>query len=152
MVTNQKTFFFLASFLFQVIMYKYTCTFRCITIMLIKVHCNERFRKHFNSFRSTMKHHHQKQITKNFPLQQNGKQKKSVVLLMLKQEQLQRDHELLKMANAPKWTSIDPLHRHWKKTLWPTMNQPIPGVVDSGQWIVDSGAKWGTEENKRGRE
>ena len=58
---------------------------------------------------------------------------------MLKQEQLQRDHELLKMANAPKWTSIDPLHRHWKKTLWPTMNQPIPGVVDSGQWIVDSG-------------
>ena len=57
---------------------------------------------------------------------------------MLKQEQLQRDHELLKMANAPKWTSIDPLHRHWKKTLWPTMNQPIPGVVDSEQWIVDS--------------
>ena len=28
---------------------------------------------------------------------------------------MQRDHELLKMANAPKWTSIDPLHRHWKK-------------------------------------
>ena len=22
----------------------------------------------------------------------------------------------------------------------------------SGQWTVDSGAKWGTEENKRGRE
>ena len=78
---------------------------------------------------------------------------------MVKQEQLQRDHELFKMANAPKWTSIYPLHRHWKKTLWPTMNQPIPGVVDSGQWTVesgqwtvDSGAKWGTEENKRGRE
>ena len=71
---------------------------------------------------------------------------------MLKQEQLQRDHELLKMANAPKWTSIDPLHRHWKKTLWPAMNQLIPGVVDSGQWIEDSGAKLGTEENKRGKE
>ena len=42
--------------------------------------CNERFGKYFNSFRSTMKHHHQKQIAKNFPLQQNGKQK------MLKQE------------------------------------------------------------------
>ena len=25
-------------------------------------------------------------------------------------------------------------------------------IVDSGQWTVDSGAKWGTEENKRGRE
>ena len=49
---------------------------------------------------------------------------------------MQRDHELLKMANAPKWTSIDPLHRHWKKTLWPTMNYPIPGVVDSGQWTL----------------
>ena len=57
-------------------MYKYTCTFRCITITLIKVLYNERFRKYFNSFRSTMKHHHQKQIAKNFPLQQNGKQKK----------------------------------------------------------------------------
>ena len=29
-----------------------------------------------------------------------------------------------------------------EKTLWPTMNQPVPSVVDSG-------AKWGTEENKR---
>ena len=53
--SNQDTFF-LASFLF-----------RCITIRLIKVHCNERFRKH--SFRSTMKHHHQKQIAKNSRLQ-----------------------------------------------------------------------------------
>ena len=52
--------------------------------------------KYFNSFRSTMKHHHQKQIAKNFPLQQNGKQKKSGVLHMLKQEQLQREYELLK--------------------------------------------------------
>ena len=60
---------------------------------------------------------------------------------MLKQEQLQRDQELLKIANAPKWTSIDPLQRHWKKTLWPIMNQPIPGLVDSGQWIVDSGQR-----------
>ena len=41
-------------------MYKYTC--RCITITLIKVLCNERFRKHLYSFRSTMKHHHQIQI------------------------------------------------------------------------------------------
>ena len=49
------------------------------SITLIRVHCNERFRKHFNSFRSTMKHHHQEQIAKNFPLQRN-------VLLMLKQE------------------------------------------------------------------
>ena len=30
------------------------------------------------------------------------------------------------------------------------MNQPAPGVVDSES--EDSGAKWGTEENKRGRE
>ena len=46
------------------------------SITLIRVHCNERFRKHFNSFRSTMKHHHQQQITKSFPLQQNGNRKK----------------------------------------------------------------------------
>ena len=36
------------------------------------------------------------------------------------------------------------------KTLWSTMNKPVPGVVDSES--VDSGAKWGREENKRGRE
>ena len=42
----------------------------------IEVLCNKRFRKYFNSFRSTMKHHHQKQIAKNFPIQHNGKQKK----------------------------------------------------------------------------
>ena len=41
------------------------------------------------------------------------------------------------MANAPKWTSIDPLHRHWKKTLWPTMT--LAYSRRSGQWIVDSG-------------
>ena len=35
-----------ASFLFQVIMHKYTCTFRCITITLIKVLRNERFRQY----------------------------------------------------------------------------------------------------------
>ena len=33
-----------ASFLFQVIMHKYTCTFRCITITLVLR--NERFRKY----------------------------------------------------------------------------------------------------------
>ena len=76
---------------------------------------------------------------------------------MLKQEQLQRDHELLKMANAPKWTSIDPLHRHWKKNSLAHYELAYSGrsgqwTVDSGQWTVDSGAKWGTEENKRGRE
>ena len=73
---------------------------------------------------------------------------------MLKQEQLQRDHELFKMANAPKWTSIDPLHRHWKKTLWPTMNQPIPGVVDSGQRTVARNGerrKTNVEKSKRER-
>ena len=70
---------------------------------------------------------------------------------------MQRDHELLKMANAPKWTSVDPLHRHWKKTLWPTMNQPIPRVVDSGQWIVDSGqwtvdsGQWTVARNRERR-
>ena len=42
----------------------------------IEVLCNKRFRKYFNSFRSTMKHRHQKQIAKNFPIQHNGKQKK----------------------------------------------------------------------------
>ena len=55
---------------------------------------------------------------------------------MLKQEQLQREYELLKISNAPKWTSIDPLHQNWKRLLRPTMNQPIPGVVDSGYWTV----------------
>ena len=49
------------------------------------------------------------------------------------------------MSAAPKWTSIDALHRHWKKLSGPcAMNQPVQGVVDSG-------AKWRTEENKRGR-
>ena len=33
-----------------------------------------------------MKHHHQKQIAKTFPLQKNGKKKKNDVLLMLEQE------------------------------------------------------------------
>ena len=58
------------------------------------------------------------------------------------------------MANAPKWTSIDPLHRQWKKTLWPTMNYSIPGVVDSGQWIVARNGerkKTNVEESKRER-
>ena len=64
---------------------------------------------------------------------------------------MQRDHELLKMANAPKWTSIDPLHHHWKKNS--LAHYELAYSRRSGQWIVDdSGAKWGTEENKRGRE
>ena len=73
---------------------------------------------------------------------------------MLKQEQLQREYELLKMSDAPKWTSIDPLHRHWKKILWPTMNQPNPGVVDSGQWTAARNGerrKTNVEESKRER-
>ena len=164
----------------------------------VKLHCNERFRKHFNSFRSTIKHHHRKQIPKNFPLQQNdvwswafttvfvdtrlSKTKhprkrfqnfrQSCMLstdrIEIHQSQpanmtwrrseghtsgcdwwilirsVDNTHDwrkfwkrfrgcflfesrvstktVVKMANAPKWTSIDPLHRHWKKTLWPTMN------------------------------
>ena len=67
---------------------------------------------------------------------------------MLKQEQLQRDHELLKVADAPKWTSIDPLHRHWKKSLWPTMNYE---TRRSGQWIVDSG-QWTVARNGERRQ
>ena len=76
---------------------------------------------------------------------------------MLKPEQLQREYELLKMSDAPKWTSIDPLHRHWKKNSLAHYELAYSRrsgqwTVDSGQWTVDSGAKWGTEENKRGRE
>ena len=71
---------------------------------------------------------------------------------MLKQEQLQRDHELLKWQMLLNGHLQIPCMAIGKKTLWPTMNQPIPGVVVSGQWIEDSGAKWGTEENKRGKE
>ena len=66
-----------------------------------------------------MKHHHQEQIAKNFPLQQKGKTETSEVLLMPKQEYLQREYELLKLSNAPKGTSIDPLHRHRKKPSGP---------------------------------
>ena len=50
---------------------------------------------------------------------------------------MQRDHELLKMANAPKWTSIDPLHRHWKKNS--LAHYELAYSRCSGQWIVDRG-------------
>ena len=56
---------------------------------------------------------------------------------MLKQEELPRDHELLKMANAPKWTSIDPLHRHWKKSS--LAHYELAYSRRSGQWIVNRG-------------
>ena len=60
---------------------KHTCTFRCITITLIKVLCKERFKKYFNSFRSTMKHHQQKKSSTG-----QRKVEKKWVLLMLNQE------------------------------------------------------------------
>ena len=56
---------------------------------------------------------------------------------MLKPEQLQREYELLKMSDAPKWTSIDPLHRHWKKNS--LAHYELAYSRRSGQWIVDSG-------------
>ena len=37
----------------------------------------------------------------------------------------------------PKWTSIDPLHRHWKKN--PLAHYEVAYSMRSGQWIVDSG-------------
>ena len=52
---------------------------------------------------------------------------------------MQRDHELLKMANAPKWTFIDPLHRHWKKKKNSLAHYELAYSRRSGQWIVDSG-------------
>ena len=74
-----------ASFLFQVIMHKYTCTFRCITITLIKVLRNERFRRYLlvsiDDETPSSKTNRQK-------LSSTAKQKieKSGVLLKLKQE------------------------------------------------------------------
>ena len=79
---------------------------------------------------------------------------------------MQCDHELLKMANAPKWTSIDPLHRHWQKNSLAHYELAYSRrsgqwTVDSGQWIVDSGQwtvarngerrKTNVEESKRER-
>ena len=46
---------------------------------------------------------------------------------------MQCDHELLKMANAPKWTSIDPLE---KNSL---AHYELAYSRRSGQWIVDRG-------------
>ena len=62
---------------------------------------------------------------------------------------MQREYELLKMSNAPKWTSIDPCIGIGKNSL---AHYELAYSRRSGQWIVDSSAKWGTEENKRGRE
>ena len=57
---------------------------------------------------------------------------------------MQREYELLKMSDAPKWTSIDPLHRHWKKNS--LAHYELAYSRRSGQWIVDSG-QWREMEN-----
>ena len=61
------------------------------------------------------------------------------------------------MSNAPKWTSIDPLHRHWIKKS--PAHYELACSRRSGQWIVDSGTvarsgerrKTNVEEIKRER-
>ena len=76
---------------------------------------------------------------------------------MLKQEQLQREYELLKMSDAPIWTSIDPLHRHWKKNSQAHyelayFRRSLQQIVDSGQWReMENGGKQ-TWKRVRGRE
>ena len=119
-------------------------------ITLIKVLCNERFRKYFNSFPSTMKHHHQKQIAKNFPLQPKGKQKKSGVLGVLKHEQLQREYELLKcqmLLNGHLWIPCIGIRRKLSGPLSTSLFQ-----AQCGQWTVARNGerkKTNGEESKR---
>ena len=57
---------------------------------------------------------------------------------------MQSDHELLKMANAPKWTSIDPLQRHWKKNS--LAHYELAYSRRSGQWTVNS-RQWTVTRN-----
>ena len=67
---------------------------------------------------------------------------------MPKQEQLQRDYELLKcqmLLNG----NIDPCIGIGKNSL---AHLKLACSRRSGQWIVDSGTKWGMEQNKRRRE
>ena len=68
---------------------------------------------------------------------------------MLEQEQLQREYELLKCQML--------LNGHLQITCIGIGKNSLAYYElacpkRSGQWIVDSGAKWGTEENKRERE
>ena len=48
------------------------------------------------------------------------------------------------MSDAPKWTSIDPLHRHWTKNS--LAHYELAYSRRSGQWIVDSG-QWTVARN-----
>ena len=58
---------------------------------------------------------------------------------------MQRDHERLKMANAPKWTSslASPLE---KNSL---AHYELAYSKRSGRWRVDSDAEWGTEKRRK---
>ena len=49
---------------------------------------------------------------------------------------MQREYELLKMSNAPKWTSIDPCIGIGKNAL---AHYELAYSRRSGQWIVDGG-------------
>ena len=49
---------------------------------------------------------------------------------------MQREYELLKMSNAPKWTSIDPCIGIGKNSL---AHYELAYSRRSGQWIVDRG-------------
>ena len=49
---------------------------------------------------------------------------------------MQREYELLKMSNAPKWTSIDPCIGIGKNSL---AHYELAYSRRSGQWIVDGG-------------
>ena len=58
------------------------------------------------------------------------------------------------MSNAPKRTSIDPGIGIGKNSQWPTINWPVPGVVDSGWCTVARNGerrKTNVEESKRER-
>ena len=94
---------------------KYTCTFWCITVTLIKVLCMERFKKYFNSFRSTMQHH---QHTKK-KVHSTTESRKIVGFTNAKAGIVAAWVLAFKMSTASKWTYIDPLHRQWKKLSGP---------------------------------
>ena len=116
------------------------------TITLIKLHCNERFRKHFNSFRSTMKHHHQKQITKNFPLQQDGNRKKKCRFTnegwrMVKSE-TRRDAEILVRNPSPrlfgkKFRDSKKVNTNHAKTRLRDLSKTLPRFRDPAKIFRD---------------
>ena len=81
-------------------------TYRCITITLIKVLCKERFRKYFNSFRSTMKHHHKSKSPKTcLNSTTENSEKKKWRLTNARAGIVVAWVWAFKMSNAPKWTS-----------------------------------------------